>query len=266
MTIFLRELKRNRKSFLIWTVILVLYNIMIFAMYPSLADQAELYQKMLEGMPKELMAAFNIGQMDFSNIISYYGTYSYLYLLMFGSIYAMLLGAGILSKEESDKTIEFLLAKPVTRNLIVGSKMGCAFLYIFLFDLLFSVSTFALVEVYHESAYSLKALILLSVGALLVFYLFAAVGMLISIFIVKAKSIYPIAIGAVMGTFILGSIGKISEKAEGLKYLSPFEYVDANYILTNERIDPTYLAIFAIVIISSVVLTYVLYNKKDITV
>lgn len=266
MTIFLRELKRNRKSFFVWTIILVLYNIMAFSMYPSLANQGDSYTQILANMPKELLAAFNIDQLDFANILSFFGTYSYLYFLLTGSIYAMILGAGILSKEESDKTIEFLLSKPITRSTIITGKITCAALYLFLFNLIFSSSSFILIETYKTTDYSHTALLILSVSPLIVFYLFASIGLLISIFVVKAKSVYPIAIGAAMGAFILGIISEISSKANALKYFSPYKYVDSVHIINNQSIESKYIVIFIIVTVTSIVLTYILYNKKDITI
>lgn len=267
MILFLREMKRNRKSFVIWIACLLIYNIFVFALYPTFADPAaaDAYKQMIESMPKQFLAMLNAEQLDFSNILSYYGTYSYLYFILAGSIYAMIFGAGILSKEESDKTIEFLISKPITRSSIVTSKICCAFIYLFLFNFIYSVSTYILVQIYHKASYSSTALWLMLTGPFIVFFIFAAIGLVISVFIVKAKSIFPIAIGTAMGTFILGGVSAITDKAAWLKYISPFKYVDSSEILKAEKIDLKYIIIFIIVTAISVVSTYYFYNRKDMT-
>jgi ABC-2 type transport system permease protein len=266
MIVFLRELKRNKKSFLIWTGIFIVYNILIFSLYPAMADLGDNYLEIIQNLPDEFKAAFNADSLDFSNIISYFGTYSYLYFLFAGSIYSMILGAGILSKEESDKTVEFLLSKPIKRRTVVTGKLACSLIYLFLFSVVFAASTFILVEIYKKSDYNFKVLMLLSIAPVLVFFMLSSIGMFISVFIVKAKSIYPISISAAMGMFIIGVISKINEKADFLKYLSPFEYVASANIAANKTIDTVYLLIFAFTTAISIALTYVFYERKDITV
>lgn len=265
MVLFLRELKKNRKGFILWTTILILYNVMIFCVYPTLVKQSDTYAQMVQGMPQELLAAFNISTLDFTNILSFFAAYSYLYYLLSGSIYAMILGAGILSKEESEKTIEFLISKPITRTKIVTAKIACTFVYLFLFNLLFSISTFVLSEIFKNADYSFSALIWLSTGPLLVFYVFAAIGLLLSVFIVKTRSVYPIAIGSVMGAFVLGVMADISEKVNSFKYLSPFKYVNAADILAGKGIGSAYITTFIVVTTLSIAFTYITYNKKNIT-
>lgn len=266
MVLFLRELKRNRKGLIIWSSIFVLYNIMIFSMFPTLSQQSESYKQMMKSMPSELMAAFNIDTLDFSNILSFFGVYSHLYFVLAGSIYAMLLGAGILSKEESEKTVEFLLAKPVTRTTVVTAKLGCSLVYLFVFNLLFAVTTFVLTEIYGKSGYDVNALFLLSASPLLVFWLFMTLGMLISVFIVKAKTILPISMGTVMGTFILGVASRITDSAKGLIYLSPIDYVNSSDILKEGSIDMVFIVMLLGLTAVSIALTYFFYNKKDISV
>jgi ABC-2 type transporter. len=209
---------------------MVAYNVLIFVIYPTIADQGEFYKDMINKMPA-LKAMLGMTEANFSDILNYYGTYSSVYYLLAGSIYAMILGAGILSKEENDKTIEFLLSKPITRSSIVTSKVLCTFLYLFLFNLVYSISSVILVNIYSENSYSSTAFILFLVSPLMVFFIFAALGLILSVFIVKTKSILPLAIGTAMGCFLVGGVSAITEKADWLKYLSPFKYVDSSGIL-----------------------------------
>ena len=263
MIIFIRELKRNRKSFIIWTASLVLFNIMMMSFFPSIADNTKMYDEMIKGFPKGMIEAFGLDKISMSTILGFFGTECYIFITIFGSIYAMLLGASILSKEEGDKTIEFLLAKPVTRSTIVTAKAANIFFYITLFNLIFSFVNFLMFEAVKREEYSIEAFLLLSIGPWLLHLTFAAIGLLISVFVVKAKSVYPVSIGFVLVMYFISVMSSISDKLTNLKYFTPFKYVDSPDIIVNERIEPIYLIIMFAIITVSTAATYVLYNRKN---
>ncbi|NLC68144.1 MAG: ABC transporter permease subunit [Clostridiaceae bacterium] len=264
MIIFTRELKRNRKSFIIWTASLVLFNILMMSFYQSIAENTEMYDKMVMEFPRAMIEAFGLDKISMSTILGFFGTECYIFITLFGSIYAMLLGASTLSREEGEKTIEFLLAKPVTRSTIVTEKAANAFSLITLFNLIFSIVNFLMFDAVKIDDYSTRALLLLSLGPLLLHLTFTSIGLLISVFVVKAKAVYPVSIGFVLFMYFISIMSSISEKLTNLKYLTPFKYVDAPDIIMNERIEPVYLAIMFAVIAISLAATYVLYNRKNI--
>lgn len=266
MTIFLRELVRNRKSFIIWLVSLVALNALMILMYPSIASQAEKFDEMIKNYPQGLVQAFGMDRLSFGNILHYYGTEAYLFITLFGSIFAMILGAGIISKEESDKTIEFLLAKPVTRNTIITSKVLAAFFYIVLFNLIFALINLIMFQAVKPGGYDMTGFILVSVGPLLLHLIFASIGLLISVFVVKAKAVYPISIGAVLGAYFLSIAASVSDKLDNIKYVTPFKYFEAADLILDEKIKGLYLAVTFIIIVSTVGLTYLFYNRKNISV
>ena len=265
MTIFLRELKRNIKGFSIWTVCLVLSNVGMMLMYPTFADQSEEYQELMKKFPKEMLEGLGMDKLNFSQILDYFA-YIFIYIMLFGAAYAMILGISIISREENEKTIEFLLAKPVTRNGIVTQKIMAVLFYITLFNLIFGVADFITFEAIKKSDYSMETFMLMHTGFYLLQLTFAAVGLLISVFVTKAKAVYPIAFGAVLGTFFVNIASAISDKLDNLKYLTPFKYVNPSNIVDKSLIEIQYIAIMFIVIALSVTLTYVFYNRKNIFV
>jgi ABC-2 type transport system permease protein len=97
-------------------------------------------------------------------------------MLLCGSIFAMLLASGILSKEESDKTIEFLLSKPVTRNNIINQKLLSTTFYILLFNIIPCITTFLTFEAIEKQEFSRYEMLLLFIAAFLVQLTFAAVA------------------------------------------------------------------------------------------
>lgn len=266
MIIFLRELKRNRKVFIIWTVALVLLNVMMMSFFRSTAENAQRLDELVKSYPEGILKIFGMDRLSMSEVLGYFGTEAYALITLLGSIYAMLLGSGIISKEESDKTIEFLLAKPVTRASIVTSKALCVLFYVVIFHVIFSVSNFLMFELVKTEDYDMTGFLLVSVGPLLLSLTFAAIGLLISVFITKSKTVYPLSIGIIMGAYALNIIASISDKAENLKYFTPFKYVEAVDLIVDKKIETVYLIIMACVVIICTAATYMFYNKKDITV
>lgn len=265
MTIFLRELKRYRKGFIIWTTCLVSSNVGMMLMYPTFADQSPEYQELMKKFPKQMLEGLGMDKLNFGQILDYFA-YIFLYIMLFGAAYAMLLGSNIVSREENDKTIEFLLAKPVTRNGIITQKVLTVLFYITLFNLIFGVVDFITFEAIKKSDYSMENFMLLHVGFYLLQLTFAAVGLLLSIFVTKSKAIYPATFGVVLGTFFINIVSAVSDKLENLKYITPFKYVNPSNIVVNKTIEPVYIVIMLTVIAASTVLTYVAYNRKNISV
>ena len=68
-----------------------------------------------------------------------------------------------------------------------------------------------------------------------------------------------------IGLYVVEIISKLTDSAEFLKYLTPYEYVNAVDIVNNNNIQGIYLLITFIVITLSFVLAWMFYNKKDIT-
>ncbi len=265
MILFLRELKRNRKTFIIWSSIILFYNIAVIAFFPMLSDKAKAMDTVLKDM-KGALDFFGMGFMDFSNVLSLFGAYSFVYLSMMGGVYAMILGSGIISREEGEKTIEFLMSKPIKRSQIITSKLAAAFFNIFLLSILYAATSVVMFSLFVTKSVNYGALMSMMLGAFLIFSLFTAVGIFLSTIISRPKSVVSISIGIVLGTYIIGGLSAITEKAEFLKYLSPFKYMDTKYIMDNARIDYVYGGLFLVVIAISIGGAYYFYNKKDIKV
>ena len=264
MPIYKREIISNRKSFLIWIIIIVALNAMIFSVYPSFASQAGGLEELIKSYPETFIKAFAVDILDLTNILHYFGMEIYLFITLLGSIYAMILGSGIISKEEDEKTIEFLLAKPVSRTKIITSKILAVLSYIVLFNIMLFIANYIMMEVLKTGGFDIKVFILLSLGALLLHLTFAAIGLLISVFIIKARTVMSVSLGVVLGMYFLGLASSMSDKLTGLKYVSPFKYVDAADIIINAKIDYMYIIIMVLIIGFSLIGTYIFYRKKDI--
>lgn len=265
MVIYIREVIRGRKSTLLWTSILLVYNVSMLLLYPSMVGpMKDKMNVLLEAFPKEMIAAFGMDKVSITEMLGFYNIYCYLLVIILGGIFAVMQGISTLAKEEDEKTIEFLLSKPISRNKIITSKILAVLTNIVILNTVLSLISFVTIEMISGEDYNKRALLLLFVAPVFMQITFAAMGLIISVFVVKARINLPVGVGMVLGFYFISIIATISDKVEFLKYFTPFKYIDGADIITKQSIDLIYLVIMAIVTIVCVCATYILYNKKDI--
>ena len=137
MNLFLKEVKRNSVTLVIWsTVILVLISVTM-AVYPAfLANQSKI-MAMLTIIPKGALQFKGISNfMDLLSPVGFYAANNVIYMMVLGSIYAIILGSNIVLREEYEKTAEYLLSWPVSRTEVFISKGAVVVLNIVLLNLI----------------------------------------------------------------------------------------------------------------------------------
>jgi len=266
LNIFLRELRANRRMLLVWALILGGLNVLLLGVYPSFAEDAAKLEELLAMYPEGFIKVFGLDRLSMADAIGFYATEAYFMVVLFGGIFAALLGSGLLAKEEDEKTIEFLLARPVTRSEILTGKVLAFAVYLALFNLIIGLITYASFEIFVTAEYSRYVLVLLLAAPLLAHLTFASLGFLSSLFWARRRAAYSVSIGLVLGTYFLSVLAVLSERFEFLRWLTPFHYVNAADIVLNEAMGG--LNILVLVLFNAAVLgvTYYLYNRRDITV
>ncbi len=265
MNIYKKEIKRNLKSTLIWTGSMSLLNFLQMTAYPSIVTQTKALEQLLSKMPKELVAAFGMDKLNMTEILNYYGTKSYALLLLLGGIFSIILFSSIFIKEKDEKTIEFLLSKPITRNQMITEKIAAGLTLIFLFNVFVSIITYISFETYKGSEdYDMHVFILLCIGSFLLDLIFGVFGAFLSAFFSRGKTVTSLAIGITLISYFIGILSGSSDKFNRLKYFSPFKFVDSVDIILNKRLDNTLMIITTLTVITVITLTYVIYNKRDI--
>ena len=261
---FKRELKINLKSFIIWTSILIGLFLVVFLIYPSIINSAniKMIDEMMKIFPEEMLKAFN---MDLSTIDSAFGwlkTEGFVFVLLITGIYSGILGSNILLKEESDKTIEYLNSVPVTRKNIVLNKILCGIFYIILMILIIGIFNFIGLSLSGE--FDRKSYILLSITPLFSSIVIFAICLFLSTFTHKTKKTLGISLGIVFVSYFLNVISEIGESTEFLKYISIFTLADIRNVILNVSINPILVVLSTGITIVFMILTMIHYEKKEL--
>ena len=263
--LFLKEFGKNSLSLIIWTIVITIFISVTMAVYPVFLKNQSKIIGMINIVPSELLQFKGISNMkDFLSVLGFYAVNNIIYMMVLGSIYAIVLSSGILLKEEYNKTAEYLLTRPLTRSEIFISKLAVICLNVFVLNLITAVAGFICLELVKNEPFSIKAFSILSLYTLLLNILFGTIGLFLSVLVKRSKPITAFCIGLVLIFYFIFTLSKITEGIAKIGYLSPFRYVNTDAINPAYSIDIWHLAYFIGISVLLTGLSYKFYKRKDI--
>lgn len=231
--IYFHECKQNRKLLAIWTAVVAGMNIVIMLIYPQMAGQTEAV-KDIYGNLGAFSDAFGMNRLNLGTALGFYGVEAGAMVSIGGGMLAGLLGSGILCKEEGKHTAEFLMTMPVRREKVALQKLAAVCTMIGIFNLVCLAAGALAFVIIGESMD----------GALFIKYHLAQLVMQLEIgcicFGISAflrKVSMGIGIGVALVFYFLQMFVNISADLEWLKYITPYYYSDASYILTGYAME-----------------------------
>ena len=127
--LFSRELKGNAFSLLMWTMVITVLISLTMSVYGTFLENNSKILAMMSILPEGALQFKGISNIDdLFSVLGFYTANNVIYMLVLGSIYAIVLSSNILLKEEYNKTAEYLLSWPLTRSEIFFSKAAVVFL------------------------------------------------------------------------------------------------------------------------------------------
>ena len=262
MNIFLRELRANIKSLLIWSAIIFLLIMIAVSKFSAFAGDPEML-KILDSMPPAMLDAMNMRAFNLTTLSGFYGL-MFLYFGLMGAIAAAMWGSDIISKEERDKTVEFSLVLPVSRSRVVTAKALAALVNCIAFVLITWALSIALVQSYEPDQAFYDFLALEMQAMFLIELIFLAVGLLLGCAMQRYKLSGSTAVGIILVTYFLSIATVLHENLDFLKYFTPFKYFDAGELYRTGSFERIYLLLTALIIVVSVAAGYWIYNKRDL--
>lgn len=263
MNMYLQELKSLRKSAILWTCVMIALAAIFLSVYPSMANDALDFKKLLGNYPPTVRAMLGINLDLITSVLGFYSMV-FSFIVLCGAIQAMNIGVSILSKESRERTADFLLVKPVSRSLIVSSKLLAAFTIILATDVVFYAATLILANTVTTADYSSKLFFLINLTIFFIQLIFLAVGMAVSVFFTKLKNVLPISLGVVVGLYMIGALIATGKDDDPARFISPFQYFDNTYIIQNAAYETPYLIAGAVIVVVAVAVSYLVYMRKDI--
>ena len=263
--LFLKEMKSNAFSLILWMLVITLLITLTMSVYRTFLDNQSKVMGMMNLIPKGALQFKGISNFtDLLSVLGFYAANNVIYMMVLGSIFAIVLGSNILLKEEYNKTAEYLLTRPLTRSAIFFSKLGVVILYVFILNLVTALAGFICLELFSTVPFNIKAFLILSLYTMLLNILFGTLGIFMSTLIKRPKPIATFSIGMVLILYFIFTLSKITESAARIGYLSPFKYVNTDVIKPEYSFDILRFIYFAGISLFLTAISYRLYTRKDI--
>lgn len=264
MNVYIREMKAHRKSLIIWCIGMIALIGSGMGKFAGFSSSGQSMNQLMAQMPKSLQAFLGVGSLDMSTASGFYGVL-FLYIVLLATIHATMIGATIISKEERDKTVEFLFVKPLPRKKIIGIKLLAALSQVGILSTITWSASLIIVGRYSSGETINSDIGFTMIGMLILQVLFLVIGTAIAASTKKPGKAATLATGVLLVTFILSFAIDLSEKIEDLKYLTPFKYFEAKTVMDG-GLELIFIGISLALIGVLAVSTFVFYDKRDLKI
>ncbi len=265
MNVFLRELKFYRKGLIFWCIGMVFLVWSSMVKYDTFQAAGESITDLIAQFPQSVQTIFGLTGFDLTKASGFFGV-MFMYVALLATVHAVMIGAGIISKEERDRTSEFLFVKPVARWRVVTSKIMAGLANLIVMNIVTLVSSIFYVDMYSKDPSFTGDIITLMFGLFFLQLIFFFVGTVIAAVSSRPKHSASIAAGIMLFAFILTYVINFNADFDYLKYLTPFKYFDAKDILENGSLELMYVLISITQISVMTIITYVAYSARDLDV
>lgn len=262
MNILKQELRMGRKSLIIWCLSLVGVLCFFMLLYPSISNQLDDFQKVFKSFPIQFQQAFGIADLELSSILSFY-QFALMYILLAGAIQAMNMGVAIISSEVREKTADFLFVKPVSRNRVVSMKILAVLVQILITNAAVFLAALIIVTLLSTDSYSFELFTLFTLSLLFIQIFFASLGIFVSVFLKRVRTVLPISMGIVFIFYIIHLLNETLKDTK-LGLISPFDYFNLAEIYKNMNYDSLNLLLWFVLVGVFIFLSFLLFGRKDL--
>jgi len=262
VNIFFRELRANFKSLLIWSGIVVVFNLVGFLKFSAYYNNPEMLA-ILDSLPPAMLSAFSMSAFNLTTVTGFFGIMvTYFGLIL--AIAATMWGSGVISKEERDKTVELSLTLPITRARLITAKTAAMVVDCLILLLITWGITLVSSQQYHPDSEFYRFVAIGMLSFLFLQMIFLALGILLGCALKKHKQSGSLAVWLLLGTYFLSILVGLNKDLDFLKYLTPFKYFDPAQLLHESRLEFPFVLLSAAIITSCMAAAYASYAKRDL--
>ena len=258
--VFLREMKLNFKSLLIWSLTVGGMGLACILLYQNMQSDMKEMADMFSNMGA-FSDAFGMSTLSIATLEGFFATEVGTVHGLGSGMFAAIITIGIISKEEERHSGEFLLSLPISRDKAAAAKglcvlgmmiaftLICAVLYLIGFAMLSEdVSTAEFAD------FMLKQFIMnLEI---------AGVCFFISALSDKIKT--GAGLGLAMIFYVYDVIGRVVPDLKDYLYFGPYSYANASEIFSGAEPCTKGLVVAAVVTVAFIVAAFWVYDHRDL--
>jgi ABC-2 type transport system permease protein len=264
MNLFLHEMKSYWKFLLFWSIGIVAMMGGGMGKFTAIYGSAGSgIGEMMAKLPKAFLAMFGMVNLEITSLAGYYGVIHF-YLVIMGAIFAIILGAGILAKEERDKTAEFLMVKPVTRSWVLVQKLAAGLIYVLAFvGIDYLVSVVLIAKVAPKENINVEMALMMG-SMLLVMLAFYCVSFGLSGALKDNRKSSMIMISLMSASYIGSVVIDMLDHSGWLRPFVMFKYFPTDLIVKNLTLQPVYIGLAFLWILVGLAMAFVRFPRRDL--
>lgn len=261
MTVIRHELKQSRISLIIWTAAIGFLLAVCIFMFPEMKGEMNEVNEVFSSMGS-FTQAFGMDKVNFGTLLGFYAVECGNILGLGGAFFASLCAISVLSKEEKERTAEFLLTHPVSRVNVVAEKLISVILQIVILNVVVYVIAASSIALIGEEV-PWQEITLMHTAYLILQLELAGICFGVSAFLRRGSIGTGLGIAVIM--YFLNIIANLTESAEFLKYITPFGYADGAEIVRNVSLNMNMIAIGLAFAVVGILAGFIKYCRKDIS-
>ena len=263
MSIYKKELKRMLGPWCMWTLAFVfIQSFVCIFLFPEVRTQISVVNDAMENGEK-FVSALGMDHLELDRITDLYGMVCSMVLGIGGGLFAAVNGAYILEVEEEGYTADFLFTHPVSRTGVLMQKLSSLFTQVIALNAVM-VGTGSVIARIMDETLEMHSFILLHIAYLAMQLEIASICFGISAFIRKGGIGIGVALVSVL--YLVDIIYNISERADFLRYMTPYAYCGVGRILSQSGISLELIGIGIAVGLAGIIAGCLKYVRKDIYV
>lgn len=260
MAVYKKELRQSLQSWGIWTGAVALMMVVCVALFPEMKDEMEGVSSIFANMGG-FTAAFGMDKLNFGEFMGFYGIECGNVLGIGGGFFAALTGITALSKEEKDRTAEFLFTHPVSRASVLVQKLLAVLTQIITMNaVMVAVVLIAAAAVGEQ--FSGKQFFLLHAAYLLLMLEISFICFGISAFLRRGSA--GAGLGLALALYCMNLLCNLSSKMEFLQWLTPYAYAEASEIVAGDGPDIGLIIAGVVLAVAVTSAGWLKYVNKDL--
>lgn len=265
MNVFFRELRSYKKGLFFWSLGMIALVGSGMAKFAAYSSTSQSISSLIGQFPKSVQTIFGLTGFDLTKASGFFGVL-FIYISLMATVHAVLLGADIISKEERDRTSEFLFVKPISRGRVITAKLLAGLVNLGLLNLVTLASSIYFVNFFGSGQAPDNDILVLMAGLFFLQLLFFFMATAVAGLTKRPKTAASLATAVLLVCFMLTFITGINQALDWLKYLTPFKYFDARNLLASASLDPFYVLLSLGLIMVMIAVTYRAYQSRDLAI
>lgn len=238
LAVFFKALRDSRRTILWLSIGLGLYALLILSFYPSILENREQFDELLQNYPEELLA-FMLGGVDitefsFADPAGFYQIYFGTWMVLALGVMVTMQAFNAVTNPERNGTMDVMMSFPVSRQrMLLGrflNTMVSLAVVLLVCFLLFLVGTIVI----EGLDLGFVDLFLAMVGAFLLLMVQAMLTYMLAALVPSSRRwVGAAAYGLFFGAYLVYGLSGLSDLVDTIKPVLLFNYYDASLIIRN---------------------------------